>query len=235
METVTDFIILGSKITADGDCTHEIKWCLLLGRKLRTKLDSILKSRDIALPTKVHLVKAMIFSVVMYRCESWTKKKAECQRIDAFVVLEKTLESLLDCKEIQSINPKGSQSWIFIGRTDSGTEAPIFWPPDVRNILTGKDAEARKDWRQEEKGKTEDKMVGWHHQLSGHEFEQALGVGDRQGSVACCSPWGCKWLSNWTELIQGTSWEILGWMKHKAESRLPGEISTTSDMQMIPL
>ena len=165
METVTDFIILGSKITADGDCTHEIKWCLLLGRKLRTNLDSILKSRDIALPTKVHLVKAMIFSVVMYRCESWTKKKAECQRIDAFVVLEKTLESLLDCKEIQSINPKGSQSWIFIGRTDSGTEAPIFWPPDVRNILTGKDAEARKDWRQEEKGKTEDKMVGWHHQL----------------------------------------------------------------------
>ena len=110
VETVADFIFGGSKITADGDCSHEIKRRLLLERKVRTKLDSILKSRDIALPTKVHLVKAMIFSVVMYRCESWTKKKAECQRIDAFVVLEKTLESLLDCKDIQSINPKGSQS-----------------------------------------------------------------------------------------------------------------------------
>jgi len=107
METVTDFIFLGSKITADGDCSHEIKRHLLLGRKAMTNLDSIMKSRDITLPVKVHLVKAMIFPVVMYGCESWTIKKAERQRI---VVLEKTLESPLDCKEIQPVHPKGNQS-----------------------------------------------------------------------------------------------------------------------------
>ena len=107
-----DFIFLGSKITADGDCSHEIKRCWFLGRKAMTNLDSILKSRDFILPTKVHLVKAMVFPVVMYGCESWTIKKAECQGIDAFitVVLEKTLESPLDCKEIQPVHPKGNQS-----------------------------------------------------------------------------------------------------------------------------
>ena len=111
VETVADFILRGSKITADGDCNHEIKRGLLLGRKVMTNLDSILKSRDSTLPTKVHLVKAMVFPVVMYGCESWTIKKTECRRIDAFtVVLEKTLESPLDCKEIQPIHPKGNQS-----------------------------------------------------------------------------------------------------------------------------
>ena len=111
LETVTDFILGGSKITADGDYSHEIKTCLLLGRKVITNLESILKSRDIPLPTKVHLVKAMIFPVVMCGCESWTIKKAEHQRIDALnVVLEKTLESPLDCKEIQPVLPKGNQS-----------------------------------------------------------------------------------------------------------------------------
>ena len=111
MEAVTDFIFLGSKITADGDCSHEIKRCLLLGRKVLANLDSILKSRDITLPTKVYLVKAMVIPVVMYRCENWTIKKAECQRTDAFeLVLEKTLESPLDCKEIKSVHPKGNQS-----------------------------------------------------------------------------------------------------------------------------
>ena len=122
VETVTDFIILGGfKITADGDCSHEIKRCLLLGRKVMSNLDSILKSRDITLTTKVHLVKAMVFPVVMYGCESWPIKQSECRRIDAFelVVLEKTLESPLDCKEIQPVNPKGNQSGIFIGRTDA--------------------------------------------------------------------------------------------------------------------
>ena len=108
METVTEFIFLGYKITADGDCSHENKRCLLLGRKAMTKLHSLLKSRDITLLTKVHLVKAMVFPVVMYGCESWTVKKAEHQRIDAFE-LEKSLESLLDCKEIQPVHPKGSQ------------------------------------------------------------------------------------------------------------------------------
>ena len=111
VETVADFIFLGSKITADGDCSHEIKRCLLLGRKVMTNLDSILKSRDITLPTKVHLVKAMFFPVVMKGCESWTVKKAERRRIDVFeLVSEKTLESSLHCKEIQTIYPKGNQS-----------------------------------------------------------------------------------------------------------------------------
>ena len=111
MDTVTDFVFLGSRITAGGDCSHEIKRCLLLGRKAMTILDSILKSRDITLPTKVHLVKAMVFPLVMYGCENWTIKKAECQRIDAFelMVLEKTLESPLDCKKIQPVYPKGNQ------------------------------------------------------------------------------------------------------------------------------
>ena len=111
METVRDFIILGSKITADGDCSHEIKRCLLLGRKALTNLGSVLKSRDITLLTKVHIIKAMAFPVIMYRCESWTIKKAQCQRIDTFkLVLEKSLESHLDSKEIKPVNPKGNQS-----------------------------------------------------------------------------------------------------------------------------
>ena len=104
----------------------------------------------------------------------------------------KTLESPLDCKEIQPVHPKGNQSWIFIGRTDAEAETPILWLPDAKNQLIGKDPDVGKDWRQEEKGTTEDEMVGWHHRLSGHEFKQALGDGDGQGSLACCSPWGCK-------------------------------------------
>ena len=173
METVRDFILGGSKITADGDCCHEIKRRLLLGRKVMTNLDSILKSRDITLPTKVHLVKAMVFPVVMYGCGSWTIKKAECWKNWCFwtVVLEKTPESPLDCKEIKPVHPKGNQSWIFIGRTDAEAETPVLWPPDAKNWLIWKDPDVGKDWRQEEKGMTEDEMVGWHHQLNGHEFE----------------------------------------------------------------
>ena len=106
--------------------------------------------------------------------------------------LEKTLESPLDCKEIQQVYPKGNQSWIFTGRTDAEAEIPILWPPDMKNWLTGKDPDAWKDSRWEEKGTTEDEMVGWHHCLDGHEFEQALGVGDGQGSLACFSPWGLQ-------------------------------------------
>ena len=126
------------------------------------------------------------------------------------VVLEKSPESPLDCKEIQPAHPKGNQSWIFIGRTDAEAENPILWPPDVKNWLIGKDPDAGKDWRQEEKGITEDEMVGWHHQLDGDEFEQALGVDDGQGSLACCSPWGLKELDtieqlNWTDWI---CWKI---------------------------
>ena len=133
VETVADFILGGSKITADGDYSQENKRCLLLGRKVMTNLDSILKSRDITLP-KVHLVKAMVFPVVMYGCESWTIKKAERQRIDAFELwCWRRLESPLDCKEIQPVYPKGAQSWVFIGRTDVEAEALIRWPPDVKS------------------------------------------------------------------------------------------------------
>ena len=150
----------GSKITADGDCNHENKRRLLLGRKVMTNLDSIIKSRDITLPTKVHLVKAMVFRIVMYGCESWTIKKAEHRRIDAFELLprEDSWESL-DCKEIQPVHPKGNQSWIVIGRADAEAETPIFWPPNVKNWLIGKDPDAGKDWRWEEKGTTEDEMI----------------------------------------------------------------------------
>ena len=134
VETVADFIFLGSKITADGDCSHEIKRCLFLGRKVMTNLDSIFKSRDITLSTKVCLVKAMVFPVVMYGCESWTIKKAECRRIGAFELwCWRRLENSLDCKEIQPVHPKGKHSWVFIGRTDVEAETPIFWPPDVKS------------------------------------------------------------------------------------------------------
>ena len=135
-ETVADFIFLGSKITADGDCSHEIKSeSLLLGRKVMTNLDSILKSRDITLPTKVHLVKAMVFPVVRYRCGSWTIKKAKRQRIDVFELWcwRRLFESPLDCKEIQPVHSKGDQSWVFFGRTDAKAETPILWPPHVKS------------------------------------------------------------------------------------------------------
>ena len=125
----------------------------------------------------------------------WTKYLSPAQTLSLFflfMMLEKTLESPLDCKEIQPVNPKGKQSWIFIFRTDVETEAPIFCPPDAKSQLTGKDPDAGKDWGQDEKGVTEDEMVRWHHWLSGHEFEQALGDEEGQGSLACCSPWGCR-------------------------------------------
>ena len=148
------FFFGGSKITADGDCSHGIKRCLLLGRKVMTKLYSILKRRDITLPTKIRLVKAMVFPVVMYGCESWTIKKTEHRRIDAFELwCWRRLESPLDCKEIKLVNPQGNQPWIFIGRTDAEAETPILWPPDVKNWLIGKDPDAGKDWRQEEEEK----------------------------------------------------------------------------------
>ena len=161
------------------------------------------------MPTNVRMAKAVVFLVVVYRCESWTIKKAEHRRIDAFKLwCWKTLESPLDCKEIQPVHPKGNQSWIFIGRTDAETKAPILWPPDATNWLLGKDPDAGKDWRQEKKVMTEDEMVGWHHWLDGHESEQDLGGGDGQGSQGCCSPWGHKeldtteWL-NWIDSKRG--------------------------------
>ena len=146
METVMDFILGGSEITADGDCSHEIKRRLLLGRKAMTNLNSILKSRDITLLTKVCPVKPMVFPVVMYRCESWTIKKAEHQRIDAFELwCWRKFLSPLDCKEIKPVHRKGNQSWIFIGRTDAKAETPILLPPDVKSWLIGKDSDAGRD------------------------------------------------------------------------------------------
>ena len=139
------------------------------------------------------------------QCESWTINKAEYRRIDTFELwCWRRLESPLDCKEIKLVNPKGNQLWIFIGRTDAEAEAPILQPPDAKNWLIGKDSDAGKEWRQEEKGTTEDKIAGWHHRLDGHEFEQTLGVGDVQGSLACYSPWDHRESDmteqlNWTE------------------------------------
>ena len=172
METVTDFIVLDSKITADSDCSHEIKRRLLLGRKTMTNLDSILKSRDITLSTKVHLVKAMVFPVVVYRCEL-DYKEGWAPKNWCFwtVVLGKTLESPLDCEEIQPVHSKGNQSWIFIWRTYAEAETPILWSPDSKKWLIWKDPDAGKDWRWEKKGMSEDEMVRWHHRLNRHEFE----------------------------------------------------------------
>ena len=210
-ETVADFNFLGSKITSDCDCSHEIKRHLLFGRKVVTSLYSILKSRDITLSTNVHVVKAMVFPVVMCGYESWTIKKAEHRRIDAFElsrrVLEKTLESPLNCKEIQPVHSKGDQSWIFIARTDAEAETPILWPPDANNWLIWKDPDAGKDWRWEEKGMTEDEMVGWHYRLDGREFEWTLGFGDGQGGLAFCDSWGRK-KSDTTERLNWTDWKI---------------------------
>ena len=197
----------GSNISADGDCSHEIQRHLLLGRTAMTNLDSILKSRDIILLTKSILPKLWFFSshVWMWELdhkESW-RPKNWCFRN---MMLKKTLENPLDSKKIQIAQPKRNQSWIFIGRTDAEAEIPIVWPPDVKNWLLAKDPNAGEDWGQEEKGTTEDEMVGWHHQLYGHEFEHAPGVDDGQGGLACCSPWGCKESDtterlNWTELV----------------------------------
>ena len=134
VETASDFIFWGSKITADGDCSHEIKRRLLLGRKVITNLDSIFKSRDITLPTKVRLVKAMVSPVVMYGCESWTMKEAERRRIDGFELwCWRTLESPLDCKEVQPVHSKGDQPWDFFGRNDVKAETPVLWPPHAKS------------------------------------------------------------------------------------------------------
>ena len=205
VETESDFILGGSKITADGDSSHEIKRRLLLGRKVMTNLDSIFKSRDIA--NKGPSSQGYGFSC----CHVWMWE-LDCEEGWALknwcfwtVVLEKTLERPLDCKEIQSVHSKGDQSWVFFGRNDAKAETPVLWPPHAKSWLIGKDSDAGRDWVQEEKGTTEDEMAGWHHQLDGHEFEWTPGVGDGQGGLACCDLWGRKESDtteqlNWTKL-----------------------------------
>ena len=156
--TVTDFFLLGSKITTDSDYSHKVKRHFFLERTAVTNLDSILKSRDITLPAKVHIVKAMVFPVVMYGCMSWIIKKAERQRIDAFKLwCWRTLKSPLDFKEVRPVNPPGNQPWIFIGKTDA--EVPVLWPPDTKSWFIGKAPDAGKHWRQKETRTAEDKMV----------------------------------------------------------------------------
>ena len=196
METVTGFISLSSKITADSDCSHEIKRRLLIGRKAMTNL----KKQRCYFADKGPSSQSYGFShrhVWMWELdhkEGWAPKN----RCFWTVVLEKTLESPLDCKEIKPVNRKRNWSWIFIGRTEAEAEALILWPPNWKNWLIGKDPKIE---REEDKGMTEDEMVGWHHQLNGHEFEQALGDGEGQGSLACCHLWGRKELdtSEWTK------------------------------------
>ena len=173
VETVSDFIFGGSKITADGDCSHEIKRWLLLGRKVMTNLDSIWKSRDITMPTKIRLVKAMVFPVVMYGCESWMVKKAECRKIDAFELWcwRRLLRVPWTARRSNQSILKEISSWVLTGRNDAEAETPILWPPHAKSWLIGKDPDAGRNWGQEEKGTTEDEMAGWHHRLDGHESE----------------------------------------------------------------
>ena len=185
----TDFIFLSSEITLDGDCRHEIKRCLLLGRKAIRSLDSVLKSRDITLPTEVHLVKSMIFPVVMYGCESWTLKK--CWTIDTFELWlwRRLFRVLWTAKRsnqsiLKEINPEYLLEGLML--------KPQYFVHLMHSRLLGKDPDAGKDLGQEEKEATENEMVGWHHWLNGHEFEQTLGDSEGQGRLVCSSPWGHK-------------------------------------------
>ena len=192
MKTVRDFIFLGSKITDDGDCSHEIK-TLVPWKKSYNKPRQHIKKQRCYFAHKGLFSQSYGFSSSDVRMWELDHTESGVPKNWCFwtVLLEKTLESPLDCK-IKPVNPKGNQSWIFIGRTDVQAEAPILWPPYAKNQHIRKDPDAGKDWRQEGKGTIEDKMVGWHHQLNGHEFEQALGDGEGQTSLACCNPWGCK-------------------------------------------
>ena len=187
MEIVADFIFLGFKITLDGDCSREIK-TLASWKESYDKPRQYIKNRGITLLIKVHIVKAMVFPVVMYRCESRTIKMAEPQRIDAF-----ELGTVEDSRE--SLGEQGDQterkSTLNI-HTDTEVQAPNLWPPDAKSWLIGKDPDVGKGRELEEKEATEDEMVGWHHWLKGHEFEQTPGDSEGQGSLVCCSPRGCK-------------------------------------------
>ena len=194
LEAVTDFIFLGCKVTADGDCSQEIKSHLLFGKKAMAKLGKSIKKQRHPFPKKCLDSQSYGFSSSHVQTWELDHKEGWAPKNRCFwvVVLEKTLESPLDYKEIQPVSAKGNQPWKFIGRTDAEAEAPILWWPDAKRQLIGKDSDAGKDWKQKEKGVVENEMVGWHHQLNGHEFTQTLGDSGEQWSLACCSLWGCE-------------------------------------------
>ena len=177
VETVTDFIFLDSKITVDGDCRHEIKRCLLLRRKAVTN-----SFRPCIKKQRYHFADRSPYSQSSGFSSSHVRRRSDVFEMWCWT----GLESPLDSKDMKPVNPKGNQYWIFVGRTDAEAEAPILWPPDVKSQLIGK------DWGQEEKRETENEMVGWHHRLSKHEFEQTLEDSEGQGRLECCSPCGCK-------------------------------------------
>ena len=206
-ETMRDFIFLGSKITADDDCSHEIN-ILPPWKKSYDQPKQHMKKQRHYFANKSSSSQTYGFSSSRVYMWELNYKESCAQKNWCFrtVVLEKTLKSPFDCKEIQPVHPRGDQSWIFMRRTDAEAETPILWPPDVKSWLIWKDPDAGKDWRQEEKGTTEDEMAGWHHGLAGLEFEQALGAGDSQGGLVCCSLWGHQESDtterlNWTENI----------------------------------
>ena len=192
VEAVRDFLFLGSKITVDGDCSHKIRRCFLLGRKVTTNLHSVLKSKDIICRQGSYIQGCGLPSshIRMWELdskESWVPKNWCLQA----VVLEKTLESPLEGKDIKPVNLKGNQPWILFGRTDAKAEASILWPPDAKSWLIGKDPHAGKDWTQKKRA-TKDELVRWHHQFNAHELGQTLRDGEGQGSLVCCSPWGLE-------------------------------------------
>ena len=184
----------GSKVTAHGDCSHEIKKTLALWKKSYDKPRQHIKKQRRYFANKGLSSQSYGFSSSHVWYESWTIKKAWVPKNWCFwtVVLAKTLESPLDCKEIQPVHPKGDQSWVFFVKNDVKAETPVLWSPHVKNWLIGKDSDAGRHWRQEEKGMTEDEMAGWHHWLDGRESEWTPWVDDGQGGLACCDSCGCK-------------------------------------------
>ena len=209
VEVVTDFLFLGSRITADGDCSHEIWAWLLLGRKAMTNQDSVLKSRDITLPTKVfsqgYGLPSSHVQLWELDCKESRMPKNWCLQT-SIVVLKKTLESPLDSKEIKPVNLKGDQLWILIRRTDVGDEAPVFWSSDANSRVIRKVPDARKDWGQKEKRSSEDEIAGWHYRWNGRELWQTLGDGEGQRGLACCSPWGRKESETTGQLNNNNKW-----------------------------
>ena len=227
-------VLFEPKITVDSDFSHEIKRYLLFWKKSYDQPRQHIKKQRHYFADKGPPGQSYVFSsshVLMWKLdytESWAMKNW-C----FWPVVSKTLESPLDCKEIQPVHPKGNQSWIFTRRIDAESETLIFWLPDAKNWLIWKDPDAGKDWRQEEKGMTEDEIVGWHHWLDGHEFELAPGVGDGQGGLVSCNPWGRKesdmteWL-NWNELFYLVSWvNVSPTPNSQVEFLTPGSDSVT--------